>query len=300
MTKTKLGLIVLALVLLVAISSKLFSGPFKQALTFSFSFQSEKLNSIVSKNTGKIGEYTVYIEELAPEGEIYALRSSDAFPAASLYKVYLLAAVLKKIEDGPSTSSGLKLEDGVTAEKSHLIEVLGNDEFGIQDLPDQVEFTVDEALTRVGRISDNFASLMLAEAVGWEKIQSMADSMGAKNTKVYPPPAGGGLIQTSAEDIALFFKKLHRREIVSSAVSEQIIKYLSLNQINDRIPAGGGKVIHKTGELPRVRHDAGIVDLGNGRAYIIVLMSKDLQYEDEGVETLAKISKDVYEYFKRK
>lgn len=306
MNKTKLGLLVLALILLIVLSSKFIHGPFNNLTSsFSFKLKSSNLQKIVQKNlAGKTGEYAVYIEDLT-DGEIYTLRPSDVFPAASLYKVYLLAVVLKEVDSGHFT-----LERTLQGSKSHLIEVLGDREFGIQDLPAELELTVDEALTRVGRISDNFASVMLAEAVGWEKIQSMADSLGAKNTRVYPPE--GGFIETTVQDLGLFFKKLQRKEIVSLAVSEAIIKYLALNQINDRLgkigEVGGVKVIHKTGELPKVRHDAGMVCLNftpsevfcSGRTYVIVLMSKDLEFEDEGVETLAQISKDVYEYFKGK
>lgn len=278
---------------------------------FSFEFKSDKLSKIINDNlpaspTGgpaDNGQYAVYIEDLLDE-ESYSLRSLDSFPAASLYKLFLLAATLKEIEEGR-----LKLEDGLSVNKMNLVDTLGEDEFGIDDLPDQVEFTVEEAMIRIGRISDNFAAIMLGNKIGWDKVQSLALELGAKNTSIQDP------IQTSAEDIALFFKKLYRREIVSIKISEEVEKYLSLNQLNNRIPAGvpdGVRVIHKTGELSGVRHDGGIVYLTNStderssssnksnRSYIIVLMSKDLKYEDEGVETLARISKAVYDYFQDK
>ncbi|OGE38175.1 hypothetical protein A3F00_00705 [Candidatus Daviesbacteria bacterium RIFCSPHIGHO2_12_FULL_37_11] len=296
--------------------------------TFSFASKSEGLSNIVGKNLeGKQGEYAVYIEDLN-DGENYSLRSSDSFPAASLYKLYLMAAVLKEIENKQSLKSGdfgeLKMENKVVRKKSDLVEEFGSVDFGYEDIDDGeiIEYTIEEALTRVGRISDNFASLMLARKIGWDNIQEVADELGSKNTVIKSP------ITTTAEDIGDFFKKLYKKEVVSPFVSEKVIEFLSLNQLNNRIPAGlsdGVKVVHKTGELAGVRHDAGIVCFQtvtsgvdeetpevrctpgvndtpgvNAHAYVIVLMSKDLKYEDEGVETLAKISKDVYEYFKEK
>lgn len=301
----KLGLVVLLLVVTVVLSGIIFphSGDSKSLIkpeilqsfnlvsTFKFGFRSEELSKIVQDRLkDKDGEYAVYIEDLT-DGEKYTLRSSDSFLAASLYKVYLMAAVLKEIEDGR-----LKMEDGLSSSKDHLEEVFGDSDFGYEDAPDQIEYTVEEALERVGRISDNFASIMLAEKIGWDKVVAMADSLGVENTKIKAP------ISTSASDIGEFFKDLYQKKVVSESVSNRIIDLLSLSQLNDRIPAGVPddiKVVHKTGELSGIRNDAGIVYL-EGRAYVIVLMSKNLKYEDDGVETLVNISKGVYEYFKVK
>ena len=353
----KLGLVVLFLLMLVIFSFRIFpQTPLKPLIspgflkginltsTFEYTFRSEGLSKIVSDNLqGKEGEYAVYIEELSAttsahlrggvenkadshlggevkdDPEIYTLRSSDSFPAASLYKVYLIAAVLKEVEQSvilgseatpeskkDSGQARMTMQTRLNASKSHLIDVYGGVDFGYEDAPEQIGYTVEEALTRVGRISDNFAAIMLMDKVGTEKVQAVADSLGARNTLMKSP------ITTSADDMGAFFRALYRKEVVSPAVAEQITKFLSFNQLNDRIPAGisnsdpsnasnppNPTIIHKTGELAGVRHDAGIVILPE-KAYVIVLMSKSLKYEDEGVETLARISKDVYEYFKGK
>ena len=199
------------------------------------------------------------------------------------------------------------MDSELSANKSHLENVFGGTDFGYEDAPDQIKYTVDEALTRVGRISDNFAAIMLAEKIGWDSIQQEADLLGASNTVIKSP------ISTSAGDIASFFKMLYQKKLGSENISNQLISYISLNQLNNRIPAGlpkGVRVVHKTGELSRVRHDGGIVYLTSEvspgssevspRAYVIVMMSQNLKYEDDGVETLAQISKDVYEYFANK
>ncbi len=240
---------------------------------FNFEFKSNELSEIINRNLStNNGQYAVYIESLV-DRESYSVNDQAIFPAASLYKVFLLAAALKEIEDGK-----LKLEDRLTSSKISLVERYGGVDSGYEEWSETIEYSVEEAMTRIGRISDNFAAIMLSDKIGWDK---------------YSPT-------TTAWEIGLFFKKLYQKEIVSEKVSDEIVKYLSLNQINNRIPAGvpdGVRVIHKTGELARVRHDAGIVYLTN-ESYIIVLMSKDLQYEDEAVETFAKISKEVYDYFK--
>ncbi len=316
----KLAFWCFVLLSLTLLSSYFFKGPFhtgKQILgisfpsmnfksSFNFSFENADISKIVqTKLSGKPGHYAIYVENLTTK-EQYGFNESEVLPAASLYKVFLIAAVVEKIEN-----QELKLTDTVTSSKKHLEQVFGGTDFGYEETPEQIEYTIDEALTRVGRISDNFAAIMLAEKIGWNTVQAVADKNGAANTRIKSP------ITTTPLDIATFFKKLYHGQVVSAAGSQKIIEYLSLNQLSNRLPARlpqGIKIVHKTGELSRVRHDAGIVYCCNteeqkadstnkelnSQPYVIVMMSKDLKYEDDGVETIADLSKEIYEYFNSK
>lgn len=296
--KNALSVTLITLLLGVMLSSNIGQGPFNKTFfnfssSFNFIFKSQGLAKIVQNNlTGGNGEFSIYITDLI-DAENYTLNSSDIYPAASLYKLYLMAAVMKEMDKGE-----LGLDDNVSSNIDHLEEVFGSIDFGYNGDEGDIEYSVEETLERVGRVSDNFAAIMLAEKVGWDKVQKAAYDSGATATTIKSP------IFTTASDIANFLKLLYQDKIVSPAASEQIRQFLKLSQLNNRIPAGlpeGIEVVHKTGELSRVRHDAGIVYLGGSeRAYVIVLMSKDLKDENEAVETMAKISKEVYEYFSKK
>lgn len=349
MNRTKLGIITLVLLFIVVGVSRLITGgsvptPGVLGINFSnrFTFEFNKtrndteLERIIStKVRGTEGDFAVYIETIATASanpkQKYALNELEPFPAASLYKLILLAAVLKEVESG-----SLSYEDKVTSTKSHLADVLGGVDFGYEEAPENIKYSVDEALTRVGRISDNFAAIMLSEKLrsttggkgttgttglnprdprdtrdtstprdtfSKDPLVQMAKDLGMNNTSFDSDP-----IKTTASDIAVFFKALYEGRVVSPEVSEKIVGYLSLSQLNNRIPAGvpeGVRVVHKTGELSRIRHDAGIVFPPNNpdhpeNPYIIVLLSKDLKYEDAGIKVLAEISKEVYNYFSQK
>lgn len=306
----KLGTLILLFLLLLLGSSKFIKGPFDAKVgkigikwnpngifnftsSFSFAFQSTKLSKVIQEDLkGQGGEYAVYIEDLT-DGESYGFNQFEQFPSASLYKLYLMAAVVQKIGSG-----GLSYDTKISSTKTHLTKVFGEVDYGYEDSDENIVYTVREALERIGRISDNFASVMLAEEVGWDQVQKMAEALNAQSTTIKSP------INTSASDIGIFFKKLHLKQIVSPEFSDDIVNFLSLNKINNRIPSKlpeEVKIVHKTGELSRIRHDGGIVYLASRRdtpgAYVIVLMSRNLPYEDEGVDLLARISKDVYEYF---
>jgi beta-lactamase class A len=240
---------------------------------------------------GKEGDYAVYVKDLLPEGKrnVY-INSEESFEAASLYKLFLMAAVYQAVNQGK-----ISLDTQISAKLGHLEQVLGSVDYGYQDLSsDEVAtYTVSEALDRVARISDNYAAIMLAEKVGWGSLQTAADDAGATNTQIKTP------ISTSAEDIGLLLEKVYKGEVVSLESSEGIIDLLTRAQINNRIPAKlpkEVKVAHKTGELSQVRNDAGIVFL-NGNPYVIVLMTKNLKYEDRAIEDLAEVSKIVYDYY---
>ncbi|OGE23053.1 hypothetical protein A2688_03610 [Candidatus Daviesbacteria bacterium RIFCSPHIGHO2_01_FULL_38_8] len=269
------------------------------------------IESIIEKAIdGQDGEYAFYIEDMI-DGEQFGLNHEASFKTGSLYKLLLLAATLRAIEDGR-----LKMDTVISSNKTHLKEVFGGVDFGYEEAAEDISYTVEEAINRIATNSDNFAAITLTEKVrgslvSGDALQSQANDLGLENTYF-----GDDLPTTTAKDIGIFFKKLYRGEVVSQASSEKIIDVLSKSRINNRIPAllpgeieekiGTDsakkialKIAHKTAELPRLRHDAGIVFLSN-RPYIIVMMSKELKYEDDGIELLAKISKDVFEYFNTK
>ena len=101
----KLGFLVLFILVLLVISSKIFLGPLGKThslispnlieginltSTFSFVFKSQDLQKIVANNlSGQKGEYSVVVEDLT-DAEGYSLKDYDRFPAASLYKLFLL------------------------------------------------------------------------------------------------------------------------------------------------------------------------------------------------------------------
>lgn len=240
---------------------------------------------------GKDGNYAVYVKDLKPEGRRNVLiNSNESYDAASLYKLYLMAATYMAIDRGEIT-----METEISAKLSHLEEVLGSVDYGYQHLSsDEVAtYTIRECLDRIARVSDNYAAIMLAEKVGWGKVQEAAELMGATNTSIKTP------ISTSAQDVGMLLEKIYKGEMVSFEQSDDMISFLAAAQVNNRIPAllpKEVKVAHKTGELSQVRNDAGIVFL-QGNPYVIVMMSKDLKGEDEGIENLAQISKIVYDYY---
>lgn len=241
--------------------------------------------------SSKQGDYAVFVKDLTPEGKrnVY-INSDQVYESASLYKLFLMAAVFEKINAGEIT-----LETEISTKIGHLDAVLGGREYGYEDYDpgESIGYTVKDALLRIAMFSDNYSAIMLAERVGWDTVQAVATNLGATKTTIKTP------ISTSAEDVGLLLEEIYLGQMVSFEASEQMIEMLSKSQMNNRIPAKlseGVKVAHKTGELDGVRNDAGIVFL-NGNPYLIVMMTKNLKNVDEGVENEAEVSKIVYDYY---
>lgn len=303
-SRTKLGIWALVF-LFVLVGFSHFAPKFAWSETFRFSFDSENLKNVVDQSlAGKPGTFAVYIKELPATpggalkgGERYSRLEDEPFPAASLYKLVLLSAVLKESKNGRISE-----EETLTSTKTHLRGVYGDMDFGYEDAPENVSFTVAEAMNRVGQISDNFAAIMLTDRLRQLPhkdseeglLFQMVRELGMNHTDFSSDP-----IQTTAQDVGTFFEKLYNGQVVSQAASQELVGMLNLSRINDRIPAGlppEAKIVHKTGELSHVRHDAGIIFPTKGNPYILVILSKDLSFEDDGVDAIAQLSKDVYDY----
>jgi len=89
-------------------------------------------------------------------------------------------------------------------------------------------------------------------------------------------------------------------DAVDKQSSDAMIDILLDQKFNDKIPAKlpkNVKVAHKTGWITGVNHDAGMVILPDGRKYILVLLSKELENDKAAVKSMAKVSRMIYDYF---
>lgn len=105
--------------------------------------------------------------------------------------------------------------------------------------------------------------------------------------------------QVTAYDLMLLFEKIAREEMVSSEASRAMTAILLEQKFNEIIPAqlpASVKVAHKTGWITGLHHDAAIVFLPDGRKYVLILLSAQLEDEAAGVKSMASVSRMVYEH----
>ena len=231
------------------------------------------------------GEYAVVIENLTT-GETFELNSDREFLAASLYKLWVMAAVFEKMEQGT-----LDKDDVMAEEVAKLNEQFDIATESAELTEGSFSMSVTEALNKMITVSHNYAALLLSRAVRLSSVASFMDKHGYDNSSLNPPT-------TTAADIAIFYKDLYERKLVSPEASIEMMELLKKQEWNDRIPKYLPAEIvsaHKTGELDQAKHDAGIVFTENGN-YIIVLMS-ETNSQANAAEVEARISEAVYNYF---
>lgn len=154
-------------------------------------------------------------------------------------------------------------------------------------------------------VSSNLATNLIIELVDARNVTNTLRSIGANDIRVLRGVEdtkafdAGMNNQVTAYDLMLLFEKIDKEELVNAEASMAMMDILLNQQFNDIIPAhlpAKVKVAHKTGWITGVHHDSGIVFLPDGRKYVLIILSKELKNEKEGVKTLASVSKMIYDY----
>ncbi len=234
-------------------------------------------------------EYGIVIKHLKT-GESYTYHPHKSFEPASLYKLWVMAAVYDQIE-----KNNLRENQTLSTE----VPVL-NDAFNIST--DSAELTegtitntVHDALDQMITKSDNYSALLLSYVINLSIVQKYLALHGLKESTIGEPP------QTTASDIALFFEKLYHGELANPQHTQNMLNLLKNQMINGKLPKDLPRdmlIAHKTGELEDYTHDVGIV-FGKNGDYIIVILSKgDIPADAE--EQIADMSRIVYDYFENK
>lgn len=238
---------------------------------------------------GSRASYAVAIKNFKT-GDSFYLNEHKKYLTASLYKVWVMAVVTRQIQEGKLKETDvLKQEVKILNEKFNIASEEADLDEGI------VELSVKDALEKMITISDNYAALLLSEKVGISSVKNFLAQNEFKESFVGEPPT------STALDIMLFFEKLYMGELADAEYTEKMITILKNQRFNEIIPyylPDGVIVAHKTGQLYTVAHDAGIIYTDNNGDYGIVLLSGGSDILG-AKERMAKISGDVYHYFRQ-
>src|SRR5665647_604535 len=153
--------------------------------------------------------------------------------------------------------------------------------------------------------SSNLSTNIIIQLVGAKNVTQTMRKLGAKDILVLRGVEDNKAYEkglnntTTAYDLMLIFEKMAKGKTVNRKASEAMIKILLDQTFNTIIPAGlpkDVKVAHKTGSITGVHHDSGIIFLPDGRKYILVLLSKNLEEETAAVKAMACVSEMIYHY----
>lgn len=225
---------------------------------------------------------SVYFEALNTGANISINKDAEFFPA-SLLKVPLIMAVVKKIERGEWEWS-TKLE---------LTEANKNKDFGtLWQQPTGTLFTVEELVKQTIINSDDTSYFMLLNNIDPNEIVKVQNYLG-----LYDFISSN--MEISAKQYAPILRSLFSATYLTIENSEKVLNWMSESNFNDYLAGGmppATKFSHKIGveEIKKIYLDAGIVYPPN-RPYVLIVMVKN--YDAEHASAIMRdISQRVYKY----
>ncbi|WP_241154404.1 serine hydrolase [Staphylospora marina] len=230
------------------------------------------------------GTWGLVVEDLQT-GTRWTVNEDRLFYAASLIKVPIMAAVYREEAAGRLTLEEewpLSLEDQVGGSGI------------LQHLSPGIRLPIRDLVTLMIIQSDNTATNMLIRRVGTETIRKTMVELGMRHSRFHNPlmivpyPLENVNVVTAA-DMAACFRRIARGEAVSLHASRRMIRTLKKQQDAAGLPSllppkhPEGIVglqplwewAHKTGQVNRILHDAGILYVG-GRALSVTALSEGL------------------------
>ncbi len=271
--------------------------------------QAENLQKTVQTQIDSIeGDVAVAFYNLSDPKDSLLLNENEKFHAASTMKVPVMIELFKQARQGK-----IDLKDSILLKNEFKSIVDGSSySMDVSDDSDDVVYSqigskvaLKDLMYSMITVSSNLATNVLIELVDAKKVtESMRDLgateievlRGVEDQKAYDQGLSNS---TTAKDLLLIMKAIADDSAGTPEDCEAMVAILKEQQFNDVIPLYLPEevgVAHKTGFITGVQHDAAIVYLTDGRSYVLVLLSKNLEDVDKGTDQLAGISKTVYEY----
>ena len=232
------------------------------------------LNQIQGQLPADNGSWSVFVSDLINETE--GSINDQTMQAASLIKLYSMGAIYENYDQ--------------------IIGQYGKD-------------SVDSNLHSMITVSDNDAANTLItylgggnSSAGMQAVNSFCQEHGYTQTHM-----GRMLLAsndqddnyTSVNDCGHFLIEVYKEEESSYAHASDMYALLKAQTRQNKIPAmlpDGVKTANKTGELDNVENDAGIIyDAAND--LVIVFMSQNLSSAGNAQNTIASLSRTIYDYY---
>ncbi|WP_312203602.1 serine hydrolase [Anaerospora hongkongensis] len=248
-----------------------------------------KLHAQLASFPGRCG---LVIVNLA-NGEKWEYCPETCFAAASMIKLPLMYEVMRQAAAGL-----LSLDEYLTVTSE--IQTGGAGILG--ELLPGLQLTIRELVTLMIILSDNTATNMLIDRIGMDSVNNTAAALGLQSTILrrrmmdFEAAARGEENMTSAADLAQLFAHIYHPQLLSKEYGALMLDILKRQQVRDKLPfylPEEIKIAHKTGTLPGVEHDGGILFLS--APYIICVLTDGHTANYEGLQLVALIGKIIYE-----
>lgn len=243
------------------------------------------------------GVLAVAIKDLT-SGEEYLVRGDEVMPQASSIKIAVLANLYLQAQQGQ-----LKLTDTYLVRKEDLVP--GSD-IMLGLTPGVTRLTFRDLATMMVAVSDNSATNVVIDRVGFDHVNAMLDNLGLHNTRLRRKmmdlkAAGEGRENVSTpREMMTLLETVYRGKLLNKELTQDFIATLSTHKESSMLQGLPDDVTaaNKPGELEAVRNDSGIVLVKN-RPFILCVMTTYLKDEKDGSAAIRRITALAYSYFDR-
>jgi beta-lactamase class A len=228
--------------------------------------------------------------------EAYLHNDRKIFPAASLIKLFILLEFFRCVD-----RKELCLDAEVSLQKEHKVPGFGI----VKELHAGLNLTYEDLALLMIVLSDNVATNILIDTLGMSTINATTQKQGYVHTSLQRKMMDGeaksrGLDNyTTPRDILNLLIDIETGKILSASSRQRFIDILKRQQCNNKLPLllpSEAVLAHKTGDLPQVEHDAGLMYIKDVPIAIVV-MTKDLVDNLTGVTFNNLLGKMIYNYF---
>lgn len=252
----------------------------------------EKLEILLHKQIQRCpGRISLYVQ--IDEWQ-FGHNEQDLYSSASLIKIPILIEAFRQVDRGK-----LFLDDEITVNKEAVVGGSGV----LQALNGPSSWSIHDLLTVMIIVSDNVATNVLIDILGFEAINQCMIEMGLKKTKLqrkmmdFHAQQQGLDNTTCALDIVQCLRNIHIETLLSEksrSLAKSILRFQQFKQlgkfINDEKVYFGGK----TGGLPGVEHDCAFLTYKERTAYMAILID-EIPEGKSGEQVMQQIGKIVYD-----
>jgi beta-lactamase class A len=235
----------------------------------------------------------------------WSSRSDDVFHAASTMKIPVMIELFHQVREGkvkltdslPIRNEFHSLADGSV----FTLSAADDSETDLYKAAGQTR-TLDQLCDLMVTVSSNFATNLLIQKLGIENIRATvaslhADGMDIKRGVEDQKAFDKGLNNTTtARGLATLLVAIANGKAVDADASAKMVEILERQKFNEGIPAGVPKnirVAHKTGEITKIHHDAGIVYAE--RPFVIVVLVRGMEDFKASGALIADVTRDLYQ-----
>ncbi|MBW4488948.1 MAG: class A beta-lactamase-related serine hydrolase [Trichocoleus desertorum ATA4-8-CV12] len=218
------------------------------------------------------------------------LNGTAVFPAASTIKVPVLVAFFQDVDAGK-----IRLDEPLTMKP----ELIGSGSGDMQYQPPGTKFSALETADRMITISDNTATNMLiARLGGVAALNQRFQSWGLTATVIHNAlPDLQGTNTTSPRDLATLMAWVNQGDLVSMRSRDRMLDIMRRTVTDTLLPRGlgeGATIAHKTGDIGSLIGDVGLIDMPNGKRYVITALVKRPFNDGQASELIRQISRVTY------